>query len=298
MSKLTKRAKCAQQIISRGSLFQCPICYSTLYVKNFSLMCHNRHTFDIAKQGYVNLLNRTVKTNYNRQLFVARKQIIKETLLFEKLHQEIAHVIIKNRNDVKVATQENILDAGCGEGSHLVHICEQINFKLQQPMCGVGIDISKEGILAATKNNINMIWSVADLTHLPFKEEQFAVILNILSPANYAEFSRVLNDNGIIIKVVPRDAYLQELRQFFFQGHQQTYSNENAVQLFNYHFQTIYRTTLTYEIMLEERQLQTFVQMTPLLWQITEEKISAFLQSGTKTITVDLELLVGNKNRS
>ncbi|WHT49041.1 methyltransferase domain-containing protein [Sporosarcina thermotolerans] len=107
-----------------------------------------------------------------------------------------------------------LLDAGCGEGSHLCAIHSQ----LQIESVGIGIDLAKEGISAASKAYPGIIWSVADLAAMPFQDFQIDVILNVLSPANYAEFNRILKRGGIVVKVVPESGYLQELREAFYGG--------------------------------------------------------------------------------
>ena len=91
----------------------------------------------------------------------------------------------------------------------------------------MGIDISKEGITMASKAYFGIIWCVADLTNFPLMNEQFDVIINILSPSNYEEFARVLKDDGILIKVVPGNSYLKELRDIFYgEANKREYSNQ------------------------------------------------------------------------
>ncbi|RBO11051.1 methyltransferase domain-containing protein, partial [Pantoea sp. 3_1284] len=86
---------------------------------------------------------------------------------------------------------------------------------------GIGIDLAKEGIAAASKAYPDIIWSVADLAAMPFADAQVDAILNILSPANYAEFSRLLKPGGVVMKVVPESGYLLELREAFYDGKHQ-----------------------------------------------------------------------------
>ncbi|WP_342775794.1 methyltransferase domain-containing protein [Ureibacillus thermophilus] len=166
------------------------------------VVCGNRHSFTIAKQGYVNFLTRAVRSMYTKNLFESRKMVI-DAGLYNTLHNEIAKIIGNS------ATA--ILDTGCGEGSHLVNVCELLN----DEVVGVGMDIAKEGILTAAKYYEKKIWCVGDLACSPFREQSFDYILNILSPANYGEFNRLLKNGGKVIKVVPQSGYLQELRNKF-----------------------------------------------------------------------------------
>ncbi len=72
------------------------------------------------------------------------------------------------------------------------------------------------GIVSAAKQEREAIWCVADLAAAPFRNRSFDAILNILSPSNYAEFERLLSDDGIVLKVIPRSGHLKELRRFLY----------------------------------------------------------------------------------
>lgn len=287
--------KSTQYLRKLEALFICPICHSRFFINESSLVCRNHHTFDIAKQGYVNLLHHTVKTNYDNSLFIARRKIINETIFFEKLHRALTNVVIKNIHLLHHDRPLIILDAGCGEGSHLIQIRNKLS-EVQQSTIGIGIDIAKEGIIEATKNNEENVWFVADLANLPFAKEKIDIILNILSPANYAQFNRVLNETGFIIKVIPRHDYLKEIRDFFpNQNKKERNSNEKIVQLFSTKHQTVTRKNVRYEVELNNQELHSLVQMTPLTWNLSHTSLKRFLQSGIKSITVDLDILIGKK---
>ena len=96
-------------------------------------------------------------------------------------------------------------------------------------LTGVGIDLSKEGIRVAAKEHRDIIWCVADLTKLPLQNQQFDLVLNILSPANYGEFKRVLKEHGILVKLLPTADYLIELRELLFKGtDKELYENDSV----------------------------------------------------------------------
>ncbi len=91
----------------------------------------------------------------------------------------------------------------------------------------VGFDLSKEGVYAATAQPVEAFWCVADLTNLPFEDQTFTTILNIFSPSHYKEFQRVLTDDGEVLKIVPQQDYLKELRKRFIQ----TSLRNNSIQM-------------------------------------------------------------------
>src|SRR5690606_1726201 len=140
---------------------------------------------------------------------------------------------------------------------------------------GVGVDISKEGILLASKNYFDIIWCVADLANLPFMDSQFDVILNILSPANYEEFNRTLKDDGILIKVIPGNSYLKELRDIFYDGtEKEVYSNDEVIEHCSKNLKILDIREVSYDKKIGEEELVYLINMTPLSWTVTDAKIA------------------------
>lgn len=292
--KVNKRMKSAEHLSNFESIFKCPICNSSMKVfKLKSLICSNNHTFDFTKQGYINLTTHLVKTKYSKDLFEARRKLIAENGFFKPLSQAIAEII--NKHAFKKGTI-SLIDMGCGEGSHLSNISEIVSSDYNKITTGVGIDLSKEGVLIAAKNYTNKIWAVADLANTPFKDKQFDVILNILSPSNYAEFNRLLKADGLVVKVVPQSGYLKELREVIFdEPVKQSYSNVDTFERFNENFQLVDSSRLCYTVTLDNPAIQTLVQMTPLSWATMEGQVKSFLKANSAQITVDLEILIGKK---
>lgn len=258
-------------------------------VKLKSLICSKNHTFDFSKQGYLNLLPHPSQSHYHKELFEARQKIILESNLYSSLHEKIANIILEYLNHARFPSL--ILDAGCGEGSHLQKILEGCKKK---EMIGVGLDIAKEGIIMAAKKYKEPIWLVGDLANLPLENQTFHVILNILSPSNYKEFKRILVSNGLVIKVVPRKNYLKELREALFNNtNKKFYTNDDTVQLFQKHFDLKEVIPLSYVKKLNRSELEYLVQMSPLSWSAEKADIDAFLNRESSEITIDFDILIG-----
>lgn len=292
-----KRIETAVKIIRDHShLFMCPLCDAAMHVNDRkSLVCSNQHCFDLAKSGYINLISGSVRpTKYDKKMFQSR-QAICESGFFDQMIECVLQTVrddIRNKN----AKQYNILDAGCGEGSHLADLVKGLSLTTPCEVMGVGLDISKEGCLLASRKYPGLIWCVADLARSPFMKRQFDVIVNILSPSNYMQFSRMLRDDGILIKIVPGSDYLKELRQAFYgQTARQTYSNEDVIRHFDLHFSTVVTRQIQYRKDLDQNSLQHLICMTPLSWGTAEENLQNALQSGMSSVTVDLNVLAGKK---
>ncbi|NLW60541.1 MAG: methyltransferase domain-containing protein [Firmicutes bacterium] len=293
-----KKIDSAKELILKNSgLFRCPVCEQELGLsRSNSLHCSRGHNYDLAKQGYVNLLLKQEKGGYDKQLFAARK-VIGDSGFFDPMRKAISKLIWEVGKGEEWAAAR-ILDAGCGEGSHLAWIWQDLKAKKKgfTDILGVGIDLSKEGIRLAAKEYQELIWCVADLTKLPLQDRQFDIVLNILSPANYGEFKRVLKDHGILIKILPAPNYLIELREILFKGtDKELYENDGVKRLFANSFQLIKDQQIHYQVFLKEENLEHLIKMTPLTWNADQEKIAAIIHSGLKSITVAFDLLLGKK---
>ena len=276
MGLLSKRAQSIGQLQQTIQIFACPLCKQHMSMSDEGKMsCPSNHSFDVAKQGYIYLLSRPMQSMYSKELFESRHEVI-HSGLYDTMQQTIAGEINMER--------PVLLDTGCGEGSHLHRICQQLDDAV-----GVGVDIAKEGILAAAKFYNDEIWCVGDLANSPYNEASFDVILNILSPANYDEFKRLLKPNGKVIKVVPQENYLKELRvQAFEDSEKESYTNEQTVERFKASFAQVEVKRVTQTLPLEQNLVQKLLEMTPMGWHI-EHKENIELQQ----ITIDLDILIG-----
>ncbi len=287
---MSKKINSAKRVSENISAFKCPLCESEMrVVDQKSLICSNNHTFDFAKQGYINLMIQQSNSHYSKELFGARHNIINDTDLYAEMHKSISNVI-KESIDTTIKPFL-IVDLGCGEGSHLQRIIEDCG---SDAITGVGLDIAKEGIVAAARSYENPIWLVGDLAKSPLADHSFHVILNILSPSNYKEFKRMLVQDGLVIKVVPGPNYLKEIREALFESSEKKeYKNDDTISLFNEHFKLIHNVKLNYTKILSKEELYNLVRMTPLAWSGDQDRINVFSNQDSAEITVDLEILVG-----
>ncbi len=281
---MKKKEQMAALVEGHADMLRCPICGGAMHVEALkSLACENNHSFDFAKQGYVNMMTRPVKTQYDKNLFQHRRAFILESGFYRKMHEEISAII--NR----LQGRPLVLDAGSGEGSHLDRILDGVD------AAGIGVDIAKEGIMLAAKNYPHSIWFVGDLAKLPIRDGSMDAIVNILSPANYAEFNRVLSPDGLVVKVVPESGYLKELREALYKDtDRETYDNTGTVSLFEENYEIVERRRMTDEVTLDRAALENLIEMSPLAWNHAPGELDDFI-AADKTVTLDLEILVGRR---
>ena len=264
----------------------CPNCSSVLKLNERSLICDNNHCFDIAKQGYVNLLQGSKKyDNYDKASFENRKAVLESGL-----YDEILNFIMDYIN--KFPEKKNILDVGCGEGYYSNKIADSLRKNI------FAFDISKDSIsLAARADRENLVkWFVSDLANIAVKDDSMDFILDIFSPANYDEFRRILKSDGRLIKVVPGENHLVEIRNKVKSLLKNSdYSNKRVIDCFSDSFNIDFSKRLTYSCKLSPETLKALIEMTPLLFNVNTEEID---WSDVDKVTIDAEILVGkDKNR-
>ena len=265
-----------------ATAFACPICQEHLTLVETSLKCSNRHSFDLAKFGYVNLAPQIKQSaNYDKENFQNRQQIL-EAGFYQTILETISDLL------ARLETAKTILDIGCGEGFYSRKLQESHPDKTFY-----AFDISKDSVQIAAKSEPNWAvnWFVGDLARLPIKNASMDILLDIFSPANYGEFRRVLSKDGILIKVIPTENHLKEIRQMVQdQLTKKDYSNQDIKEHFQEHFsiQSSQIASLTKPITAEQRQ--ALLAMTPLLFHVDQTKID---WSQLTAITIEAEILVG-----
>ena len=270
------------QRFASATAFACPICQENLTLVESSLKCCNRHSFDLAKFGYVNLAPQIKQSaNYDKENFQNRQQIL-EAGFYQAILDAVSDLLASSK------TTTTILDIGCGEGFYSRKLQESHSEKTFY-----AFDISKDSVQIAAKSEPNWAvnWFVGDLARLPIKDASMDILLDIFSPANYGEFRRVLSKDGILIKVIPTKNHLKEIRQKVQdQLTNKDYSNQDIKNHFQEHFTILSNQTASLTKTITADQLQALLSMTPLLFHIDQSKID---WSQLTEITIEAEILVG-----
>lgn len=266
---------------SSASAFACPVCKASLALAGTSLVCPNKHCYDIAKSGYVNLvLSSPKQTNYDKHSFENRHFVLEQGL-YQPILDALVHFVSHEKSI------ERILDVGCGEGYYAKHLRQQTGKSV------FAFDLSKDSIQLAAKKDTDALinWFVADLSAIPLQDGCIDCILDIFSPANYKEFHRILAPNGYVIKVVPTANHLLELRQKAKDYLLRTeYSNQSVIDYFENSFSCISRKTISHRFALSDETRSAFIEMTPLLFHVDKTRVD---WSDITHLTIEADTLVG-----
>lgn len=261
---------------------RCPVCAAPLARDTKDCRCENGHTFDLAKEGYINLLlshqRKSSHPGDDAAMIQARRRFF-DSGAYDPLTALIRQSTIQNR-------QSTILDCGCGEG-HFLGALSGNRF---------GVDVSKEAVRCAAKRYKDVKWIVANgMRQLPFADHSMNVILSVLAPRNPQEFARILKPDGRLLLGVPGPNHLIELRSRL-SGSAADFEEkaDEAVAKCAPRFTETHRELLTYPVTLTPAQIADLIQMTPIFWCSSPEAKTSVRQLDQLTVTVSFVLLTLN----
>ena len=260
------------------SIVICPNCKQVLFKKNAkSFCCKNGHCFDIAKEGYVNLVlpnkKKSKSPGDDKEMVVSRANFLNSGF-YVKLAKEVNKIV-----NSCLKSEDIILDAGCGTGYYL----EQIDgdyFK-------IGIDVSKEAIRYAAKHDKNIFYAVASIFDLPILNNSIDCILNIFAPKPNDEFLRILKPNGVVVEVIPGKNHLIELKKVLYQ--EPHYNKEDVKE---YNLECEETRQLKYKLTLNNEELMELFKMTPYNYKTTAQDVEKLKGIEEFVITCDFIIKV------
>jgi 23S rRNA (guanine745-N1)-methyltransferase len=178
-------------------------CHMPLVREERRLLCPRGHSFDVARSGYINLLQpqeRRSKLPGDTSAAVAGRRRLHDLGVTAPLLHAIAELVAASPDDI-------VLDAGCGDGFYLGALARQTGF------AACGVDISIPAIDAAARRYPGCEWIVANADRfVPYAERSFSLLLSITARMNAGEFRRVLRDDGRLLVAIPAPEDLIELR--------------------------------------------------------------------------------------
>lgn len=254
-------------------------------------MCEKNHCYDISKKGYVNFITNQKTGSYSKELFAHRQKIFKDGF-YKDVLSAAAEMLSAFAPLNGTAC---LLDVGCGEGYYSRELSQREPFQSRFHLFGA--DLSKDAIhLAAshdTGKEIPVNWMVANLSNLPFGNESMDFILDILTPANYEEFARILTKTGKLLKIIPGSDYLKEIRNLLSgQLRHEAYSNQPVADHMGHKFSILEKRKLSYTCPVTKDQAISFLSMTPLTFGAD---LSSLSPESLTAVTIDFDLIAAGR---
>ncbi|MDF2531893.1 MAG: hypothetical protein K0Q65_1474 [Clostridia bacterium] len=271
------------------TIFKCPVCNKQLVKRDNSYSCSEKHTYDIAKEGYVNLLlanqMKSKEPGDSKEMMIARSNFLNKGY-FEKLVDHISKTLLSNFD---IAQQSNyvVFDAGCGEGYYTDWIYKDLAKEIGIPSVW-GMDISKEAVRFAAKRNKRIGFCVGSIFHIPLLDSSVDCLVNIFAPFREVEFQRVLKESGIIIMVTPGAQHLMGLKNALYDN---PYENDEKIPEIS-GFEIVSSTSLKYEIHIDNSEdIINLLKMTPYFWNTNISRVNDFIEN-TKQLQTEIDFII------
>ena len=286
------------QLVTANNL-ACPLCAEPLTQMEHRLACANNHSFDRARQGYVNLLpvqhKKSRDPGDSKSMVAARR-----AFLNAGLYEPIAEELVKRSQATRPVTanvHQCIVDAGCGEGYYLDFFIGTLEEKYDSgaTVSAIGLDISKDAIIAASRRNSLVSWIVGTNVHPPIMPNTVDYLLCLFGFPSFGHFRTLLKDDGIIVLVDPGPDHLIELRELIYPEVRRSPPPELSAAV-KHGLSLKASSTLRYRTGgLDKSQIQHLLAMTPHLYRASYEGKLAAANLEKIEVTVEVAIRILEK---
>jgi 23S rRNA (guanine745-N1)-methyltransferase len=269
-------------------VFACPVCGAPLSEVDRAFRCTNEHTFDVAREGYVNLLlpqqRRSKDPGYSKQMIASRRAFF-ESGHYERLADDIAELIVSYASD---RSERVIADAGCGEGYYLRRLRRLLtarDLESRTPLCG--IDVSKHAVRVAARLDPDGLYAVASTYRMPLLESRVDVLLSQFSPVSAPDFQRVVRPGGVVLIGGPGELHLFSLKGRLYDEPalhepEEPLADDPAFEPIGVH-------RIRYDVALRgPGQVASLLAMTPFYWSVNQDTQESLARLDALDVEVDV----------
>ena len=258
----------------------CPVCGAQLQKNEKTFFCCNNHTFDTAKEGYVNLLSGRHKagelTGDNKDMAKARRLFL-ETGHYNFLADKLCEIINKD---------DTVLDICCGEGYYTDRIRKNTGAHVS------GFDISKEMIKLAAKKYKETFFFVANIARIPVKDESIDTAIEICAPFSEKEFARILKKDGRLISVVPGKRHMWGLKEILYE---KPYENNEDTAVYESLEMTESFNVSSVATLADNDEIMSLFAMTPYYYKTSESDRNKLKNSGSLVTELEFTIRIFRK---
>ena len=286
-----------------ASILLCPVCKESLQANesNKSLSCVNNHSFDRARQGYLNLLLAHKKKSKNpgdsQEIVIARQAFLNSDFyrpISDSLNQIIVDAALKIEQPIQV------LDIGCGEGYYSQRMHHSLSdHQIEHSL--FGLDISKDAVIAAAKRAkleaalvskpVTSEWLVASAIDIPLQEKSIDIATCLFTRLMPESYHKVIKQDGYFICVNTGEKHLIELREKLYD--QITKVEFDPIKNMGDDFELVDQQQVSYQNTLSsQQQIQDLLLMTPHNWRTKAENKESLSTLEELTVTIDAQIHV------
>ncbi|WP_144732783.1 putative RNA methyltransferase [Acinetobacter oleivorans] len=264
-------------------ILMCPVCRQSLDLNEKTWRCGQGHSYDVAKQGYVNL--HVVQHKHSKNPGDTPESVdARRAFLQGGYYQPLQHAVVALLKQLDVKT---VLDIGCGEGyytSAMQQVVEQC----------VGVDIAKNAVQRAAKLNTEVTWVVGTGATLPVLDQSMDACTSLFSPIPQAEIARVLKDDGYLIVVTPASEHLYAMREALFEQ-VNPHTPEKFVEQLQDLFELKQEQIINTPFVLDQQALKNLIAMTPYAYKASPERRLQLEQQPQLEVTASFQIYVFQK---
>ncbi|MBL4796945.1 MAG: methyltransferase domain-containing protein [Oleispira sp.] len=290
------------------SILLCPVCKESLQANesNKSLSCENNHSFDRARQGYLNLLLAHKKNSKNpgdsQEMVIARQAFLNSDF-YRPISDSLNQIIVDAALKIQALKSEKaiqVLDIGCGEGYYSQRIHHSLSdHQIEHNL--FGLDISKDAVIAAAKRakaeaalvskSVESEWLVASAIDIPLQAHSIDIATCLFTRLMPDSYHKVIKQDGYFICVNTGEKHLIELREKLYD--EITKTEFDPVKNMGEDFELIDHQQVSYQNTLSsQQQIQDLLLMTPHNWRTKADKKEALTSLEELTVTIDAQIHV------
>ncbi len=257
-------------------LVRCPLCRGGFALDGRSVRCPAGHSFDLARQGYLNLLGRAAPAHADTAAMVAARA----RFLSGGHYGPVAGALVQTVAAQSSAVDPAVLEVGAGTGSYVAGLLGRRGGR------GVALDISTAAARHAARAHRRLAAVVADVwADLPLTDEAYDVVLAVFAPRNPAEFVRVLRRDGVLVVVTPQADHLAELRTSLGLLQIEPDKDERLTATLQSRFQPVARTDVRFSMSLDPATVVDLVAMGPNAFHRSPGELAGTVGTDIQTVT-------------
>jgi len=254
-----------------NTVLACPVCGGALTLGASAASCANAHSFDRARNGYLNLLLSNQKQSAepgDSALMLQSRRAFLHAGFYNRMSQATNAAVLEI---VAPRSHAQVADIGCGEGFFTARLRRALADAMPEPPVCYGVDISRPGVKMATSLDRGIHWAVASLHHSPFLPHSLDVVLSMFAPIDAADVRRVVRDDGALVTVTPGPDHLDALRSILYND-VQPHPATPALMAGDTRFTPAESTRVRESIVVDSAaQVMNLLAMTPYYWNISRD---------------------------